>query len=278
MLSDDQQEMVENDAENLFGLIHARFILTNRGLHAMLEKYRQVHFGRCPRVLCRGQPVLPVGLSDTVNQESVKVYCPRCEEVYHSKSSRHEHIDGAYFGTTFPHLFFLTFPELKVPKSTEVYVPRVFGFRVNKHAYKRSLEARKKAIAGQEDGDDGEVLQDPGDEDKDVGPQLPPAESLSSATSAPASQGNGLSTRSESKVERKDKAGGKGDKASARIRGSDDDAGRDVKDNNKAVSMSVSASATAGGQDRDERREKDRERVQGQAAKQLAGLKGKGKS
>ena len=133
-MSDDQQEMVENDAENLFGLIHARYILTNRGLHAMvrlnrsrslmsasvvcceivllaralhmqfstaclihciltreigfcagtaalisfssclrccrqLEKYRQCHFGRCPRVLCRGQPVLPVGLSDTVNQE-----------------------------------------------------------------------------------------------------------------------------------------------------------------------------------------------------------------
>ncbi len=41
-------------------------------------------------------------------------------------------IDGAYFGTTFPHLFFLTFPELKVPKTKEVYIPRVFGFRVNK--------------------------------------------------------------------------------------------------------------------------------------------------
>lgn len=145
ILSDDQQEMVENDAENLFGLIHARYILTNQGLHTMLEKYRQCHFGRCPRALCHGQACLPVGISDTTNQESVKLYCPRCEDIYKSKSSRHEHIDGAYFGTTFPHLFFLTFPELKMPKSEETYIPRVFGFRVNKNAYTRSLTARKKA-------------------------------------------------------------------------------------------------------------------------------------
>jgi len=144
-LSEDQQEMVENDAECLFGLIHARYILTNRGLHAMLEKYRQCHFGRCPRVLCCGQAMLPVGISDTRNQESVKLYCPKCEDIYNSRSSRHEHIDGAYFGTTFAHLFFLTFPELKVAKSVEKYVPRVFGFRVNKNAYKKSLDARKKA-------------------------------------------------------------------------------------------------------------------------------------
>lgn len=144
MLSDDQQEMVENDAENLFGLIHARYILTNRGLHAMLDKYRQCHFGRCPRFLCRGQACLPVGLFDTTNQESVKLYCPRCEDIYSCRSSRHDHIDGAYFGTTFAHLFFLTFPELKVKKTEEFYIPRVFGFRVHKDAYARSLEARKR--------------------------------------------------------------------------------------------------------------------------------------
>lgn len=142
-MSDDQQEMVENDAENLFGLIHARFILTNRGLHHMLEKYRQCRFGRCPRVSCRGQACLPVGVSDIANQDSVKLYCPRCEEIYHSPQSRHEHIDGAYFGTTFPHLFFLTFPELKVQKSEDKYVPRVFGYRINKDAYSKSLEARR---------------------------------------------------------------------------------------------------------------------------------------
>eukprot|EP00808_Paulinella_micropora_P029970 g79995.t1 len=149
VLSDDHQELVDNDAEKLYGLVHARYILTSRGLHAMLEKFRQGHFGRCPRVMCRGQNTLPVGISDTPNTESVKTYCPRCEDVYACRSTRHENIDGAYFGTTFPHLFFLTFPELKASKSEELYVPRVFGFRVHKDAYKISLEYRKKSLQQQ---------------------------------------------------------------------------------------------------------------------------------
>lgn len=64
--------------------------------------------------------------------------------MYHTRSTRHEQIDGAYFGTTFPHLFFLTFPELKPSKSTEIYIPRVFGFKIHSTAYKASLEAKKK--------------------------------------------------------------------------------------------------------------------------------------
>lgn len=144
ILSDDQQEMIENDAENLFGLIHSRYILTTRGLQAMLEKYRLFHFGRCPRIFCRGQACLPIGISDVPNEEAVKLYCPKCEDIYHTRSTRHEQIDGAYFGTTFPHLFFLTFPELKPQKAVETYVPKVFGFKIHSTAYKASLEARKR--------------------------------------------------------------------------------------------------------------------------------------
>mmetsp|Transcript_10383 Transcript_10383/g.19675 ORF Transcript_10383/g.19675 Transcript_10383/m.19675 type:complete len:243 (-) Transcript_10383:327-1055(-) len=151
-LSEGQQELVEGDAETLYGLAHARYIVTNQGLHAMLEKYRQCHFGRCPRYLCRDQPCVPMGLSDHLAKGSVKLYCPRCEEVFESKSPRHRNLDGAFFGTTFPHLFFLTFPELKVAKSEEVYVPRVFGYRVHDSAYRESLEARKKAQAQRKRG------------------------------------------------------------------------------------------------------------------------------
>lgn len=130
-LNEDQHEIVETAAEVLYGLIHARFILTTAGMNKMREKFENVDFGRCPRSLCQGQPVLPVGLSDVTREFSVEVFCPRCHETYHPRSSKHANLDGAYFGTTFCHLFLMTHTEAIAQPVHEKYVPRVFGFRVN---------------------------------------------------------------------------------------------------------------------------------------------------
>ncbi|KAK6908758.1 hypothetical protein I203_102761 [Kwoniella mangroviensis CBS 8507] len=111
-LDDDVREAVETSARFLYGLIHARYIVTSRGLSKMLEKYRKADFGRCPRVYCYQQPLLPVGLSDIPYQKAVKLYCPRCEDIYSPKSNRHGSIDGAYFGTTFPHMLFMVYPQM----------------------------------------------------------------------------------------------------------------------------------------------------------------------
>lgn len=43
-------------------------------------------FGRCPRVLCNGQPCLPVGTADVPRQSTVKIYCPKCKDIYYPRS------------------------------------------------------------------------------------------------------------------------------------------------------------------------------------------------
>ncbi|OAJ35834.1 hypothetical protein BDEG_20066 [Batrachochytrium dendrobatidis JEL423] len=125
---------VEKSARHLYGLIHARFVITNRGLSKMLEKFKACEFGRCPRVFCHNQTVLPVGLSDSCGNKGVKLYCPRCEDVYSPISKKHAAVDGAYFGTSLPHLLLQMFPTMAPQKTIERYVPRIFGFRLHQFA------------------------------------------------------------------------------------------------------------------------------------------------
>ncbi|KAJ6342268.1 hypothetical protein OIU78_010238 [Salix suchowensis] len=129
---EEQNELVESAAEMLYGLIHARYILTSKGMAAMLDKYKNYDFGRCPRVYCCGQPCLPVGQSDIPRSSTVKICCPRCDDIYYPRSKYQGNIDGAYFGTTFPHLFLMTHGHLKPQKVVQTYVPRVFGFKLHK--------------------------------------------------------------------------------------------------------------------------------------------------
>ncbi|KAK6920406.1 Casein kinase II, regulatory subunit [Dillenia turbinata] len=132
MFTEEQNELVESAAEMLYGLIHVRYILTTKGMSAMLDKYKNYDFGRCPQVYCCGQPCLPVGQSDIPRSSTVKIYCPKCEDIYYPRSKYQGNIDGAYFGTTFPHLFLMTYGHLKPQKATQSYVPRIFGFKIRK--------------------------------------------------------------------------------------------------------------------------------------------------
>ncbi|KAL2845395.1 casein kinase II regulatory subunit-domain-containing protein [Aspergillus pseudodeflectus] len=106
--------VIESSAELLYGLIHQRYITSRPGIQQMLEKYEMQHFGVCPRVYCNGCKVLPVGRSDTPGQETVKLFCPSCQDLYTPPNSRFHSVDGAFFGTTFGCLFFMTFPDLDV--------------------------------------------------------------------------------------------------------------------------------------------------------------------
>lgn len=71
-----------------------------------------------------------MGLSDALKTSRFKVFCPRCEEVYLPKS-RSVNIDGAYFGTSFPHLFLKHYPEAVIlPPKIYLYEPKIYGFKV----------------------------------------------------------------------------------------------------------------------------------------------------
>lgn len=105
--------IVEASAELLYGLVHQRYVLTRAGLHAMVsepinshcsrnyepkyfqaEKYEAGIFGSCPRVYCMGCNVVPCGRSDLPGLETVKLFCPNCNDIYVPASSRFQGVDG----------------------------------------------------------------------------------------------------------------------------------------------------------------------------------------
>eukprot|EP01013_Petalomonas_cantuscygni_P037087 TRINITY_DN6784_c0_g1_i1.p2 TRINITY_DN6784_c0_g1~~TRINITY_DN6784_c0_g1_i1.p2 ORF type:complete len:228 (-),score=22.48 TRINITY_DN6784_c0_g1_i1:1467-2150(-) len=144
-LTEQQQQRLEQSAEQLYGLIHARFIVTTAGLDAMNEKFQRAQFGTCPRVLCDGQAVLPLGRYDTFGEDAVKMYCPKCRDLYEPRSKRHRDLDGAYWGPTFAHLFLLCFPYYVPHPPRERYIPRIFGFEIATQEQVAEVEAVESA-------------------------------------------------------------------------------------------------------------------------------------
>lgn len=133
---------LNQEASDLYGLIHARFIITQRGLSKLYNKFLNSIYGYCPRALCDRQKVLPVGLSDELRTSRVKVFCPKCEEVYIPKF-KSINVDGAYFGTSVPHIFLKTFKEAVVlPPRIFNYEPKIHGFKIYKKTGSRAFGAK----------------------------------------------------------------------------------------------------------------------------------------
>ncbi|KAK5995203.1 Casein kinase II subunit beta-1 [Cladobotryum mycophilum] len=159
--------VIESSAEMLYGLIHQRFICSRVGIQQMSEKYEFGHFGCCPRTNCEQARTLPVGLSDIPGEDTVKLFCPSCLDVYVPPNSRFQTVDGAFFGRTFGALFLMTFPEYDLTKrgaevlsstssrvpedeglvngmyaknigpglgAGRIYEPKIYGFKVSERA------------------------------------------------------------------------------------------------------------------------------------------------
>ena len=58
------------------------------------EKYEAGVFGSCPRVYCMGCNVVPCGRSDLPGLDTVKLFCPNCNDIYVPASSRFQGVDG----------------------------------------------------------------------------------------------------------------------------------------------------------------------------------------
>ncbi|CAM9312559.1 unnamed protein product, partial [Phaeothamnion confervicola] len=132
-VGDEREAHIQASAASLYGLIHARYLLTPAGMETLRHKLLDADFGRCPRVACGGQPVLPVGASDRPRESSVSVFCPLCFEIYHPSAYFRAH-DGAHWGTTASHLLLLSHPAL-VPlggSRGSACTPQVFGFRLHR--------------------------------------------------------------------------------------------------------------------------------------------------
>ncbi|EDX16072.1 GD19303 [Drosophila simulans] len=73
---DSSFDCVFGDEEKWYGLIPARYIMSERG---MRQKYERGDFEVCPKLSCR-QKALPVGPSDVWVKSNVKIFCPRCND------------------------------------------------------------------------------------------------------------------------------------------------------------------------------------------------------
>lgn len=96
-----------------------------------------------------------------VGENSVRLYCPRCMDVYvPATGSKGATVDGAYFGTGLPHMVFMTRPEYRPSRPKGRYVAKIYGFRVHRTAselqrqeaigYRRSLLSANAITASAE--------------------------------------------------------------------------------------------------------------------------------
>ena len=129
-LSDSNIEAILVQAKHLYGLLHARYIIQFEGIRKMRQKYLDGLFGTCPRVLCENEKLLPVGTSHKIRHHSLKLYCPKCNDIY--KCPPNIQIDGAHFGPAFPHVFFTSYTKFDSFKNFKPFKMQMFGFPVHR--------------------------------------------------------------------------------------------------------------------------------------------------
>jgi casein kinase II subunit beta len=96
----------------------------------MKVKYESGIYGTCPRFLCHGTKLMPVGTTLTLRRHSAKLYCPNCCDIYRPPAA--VTLDGAHFGPAFPHMFLFEYGQFDKSREFKPFEMRAFGFKVRK--------------------------------------------------------------------------------------------------------------------------------------------------
>eukprot|EP01017_Pseudomicrothorax_dubius_P025158 TRINITY_DN2684_c0_g1_i11.p1 TRINITY_DN2684_c0_g1~~TRINITY_DN2684_c0_g1_i11.p1 ORF type:complete len:193 (+),score=55.10 TRINITY_DN2684_c0_g1_i11:380-958(+) len=159
-LEDEKFLSLYQEATDLYGLIHSRYILTPRGLALMRERMFQGRFGQCPRVFCQAQNTVPIGLSDDLKVSRVKIFCPKCGDVYVPKKKCAD-VDGAYFGSAFPHILLYTYPDLSPEPPKLGFEAKIYGFKLHKKAETKQLSLPEEKPAPGKENEELQVKEVP---------------------------------------------------------------------------------------------------------------------
>lgn len=82
---------------------------------------------------------------------TVNLFCPRCHGLFYPKSTRQANLDGAYFGTTFAHLYLMMHPDLVPSKPLQEYRPRIYGFKIHESSlYYKNREVQSQQYQQQQ--------------------------------------------------------------------------------------------------------------------------------
>jgi casein kinase II subunit beta len=176
-LSDSAIIEIHEQGKQLYGLIHARWICTTRGLSLMRRKaFKKRRYGLCPRFYCRSVPLLPMGTSPIPNRHSAKLFCVRCADIY--KPPPEKRFDGAHFGPAFPSVFLVICHDCDGRGRFFPPTHRIFGFKIYRgldevgpHAsnvHRDEAELRREENVPRGGGDDGEGGEEE-DEEANVG-------------------------------------------------------------------------------------------------------------
>lgn len=138
-------QVIQQASEALYLMVHARFVLSPRGLDALRRiLLNSPVFGKCPRIHCDGTMLLPYGASNdfSSNTHTCQRYCPSCGNLWNCWDSK---TDGCAWGPSLCYLLLMAHGHEMFPRVSQRHAsqllstdilhhpsnPAIFGFRIH---------------------------------------------------------------------------------------------------------------------------------------------------